>query len=396
MSTRAAPKSKKAPSTRPAARKDDRLVKLKGNQERWMAEMDSEREGTLTYPSYKPDGSVVVANLTESTSSFANQAGLACMPVNTVTSQELDCSSDLLVRNWCQLPNRVISTASKLSPPMYYDIDQPQLPLATRSCKTPHEPLLAGNQVNDRLACPICSQMINLPVLAIPCGHSFCRECLVTHIKNAQERFYAALCKCCNTPIQGHVPNLTLQQALNSLTYSEDQHSNSFLPQYLTSPNDDCPSKSNPISHNQVERSETASTIFLDFDQDPSDIALVYKTQYQQLDQRCRLIEEEASLLKNERIEKQTLLETTKAMIISHTIKVQETEALIEENQAKLKELCINLLSSKERAIQLDDALKSLTERELLATTAVNTISKRRDKVRIVFEGIQKSLNDEE
>ncbi|KAH9256717.1 hypothetical protein BASA81_005222 [Batrachochytrium salamandrivorans] len=322
MSTRAAPKSKKAPSTRPAARKDDRLVKLKGNQERWMAEMDSEREGTLTYPSYKPDGSVVVANLTESTSSFANQAGLACMPVNTVTSQELDCSSDLLVRNWCQLPNRVISTASKLSPPMYYDIDQPQLPLATRSCKTPHEPLLAGNQVNDRLACPICSQMINLPVLAIP--------------------------------------------------------------------------KSNPISHNQVERSETASTIFLDFDQDPSDIALVYKTQYQQLDQRCRLIEEEASLLKNERIEKQTLLETTKAMIISHTIKVQETEALIEENQAKLKELCINLLSSKERAIQLDDALKSLTERELLATTAVNTISKRRDKVRIVFEGIQKSLNDEE
>ncbi|KAJ1334666.1 hypothetical protein BSLG_007821 [Batrachochytrium salamandrivorans] len=289
MSTRAAPKSKKAPSTRPAARKDDRLVKLKGNQERWMAEMDSEREGTLTYPSYKPDGSVVVANLTESTSSFANQAGLACMPVNTVTSQELDCSSDLLVRNWCQLPNRVISTASKLSPPMYYDIDQPQLPLATRSCKTPHEPLLAGNQVNDRLACPICSQMINLPVLAIP-----------------------------------------------------------------------------------------------------------YKTQYQQLDQRCRLIEEEASLLKNERIEKQTLLETTKAMIISHTIKVQETEALIEENQAKLKELCINLLSSKERAIQLDDALKSLTERELLATTAVNTISKRRDKVRIVFEGIQKSLNDEE
>ncbi len=60
--------------------------------------------------------------------------------------------------------------------------------------------------------CPICEKPMLSPHLAIPCGHSFCQACLTSKLPK---------CGVCFNPVQGNVPNLALQQVLDSRRIAE-------------------------------------------------------------------------------------------------------------------------------------------------------------------------------
>ncbi|KAL2918439.1 hypothetical protein HK105_201840 [Polyrhizophydium stewartii] len=119
-----------------------------------------------------------------------------------------------------------------------------------------------------------------------------------------------------------------------------------------------------------------------------------YKTQYEQLKQRCALLEEESALLRRERSYKQNQLDAARETLSKSTSELAEVEGLIAHYQNKLKELHATIATSREQAAKLGDIVAKLDERETLASTTLDALVRRRDKVKVVFEGIQRSLID--
>nr|KAJ3420254.1 hypothetical protein HK105_005905 [Polyrhizophydium stewartii] len=123
-------------------------------------------------------------------------------------------------------------------------------------------------------------------------------------------------------------------------------------------------------------------------------LAIPYKTQYEQLKQRCALLEEESALLRRERSYKQNQLDAARETLSKSTSELAEVEGLIAHYQNKLKELHATIATSREQAAKLGDIVAKLDERETLASTTLDALVRRRDKVKVVFEGIQRSLID--
>ena len=87
-----------------------------------------------------------------------------------------------------------------------------------------------GPSQTQAITCPMCHQTMTNPQLAVPCGHSFCEACLKSKSKS---------CHVCCNPIQAFFPNVALQQVLA----------------------------------NKPALEQSVSSLSLDFDQDPRDLA---------------------------------------------------------------------------------------------------------------------------
>jgi hypothetical protein len=106
--------------------------------------------------------------------------------------------------------------------------------------------------------CRVCNMRIRQPMLLIPCGHSFCDQCIGSH------------CPQCSAEIQFKVKNLALEELI--------KNGSEHRP------------KSGMVS------------VQFDFDEDPNVVAMKYKTQMDQLNSRIQLLQGE-----KEKIEKVSL-----------------------------------------------------------------------------------------
>ncbi|KAJ8322924.1 hypothetical protein QVD99_007394 [Batrachochytrium dendrobatidis] len=378
--------SKKFTSPQKTTSKDDRLRQLESRKKLWMTEMTIEKSSASVQKNTSLYCSAIAASPEKNESRI--QATRTSTP--TIASKKTlvaENSSDLLVKNWCLLPS----------------ISQPILQNMPSVERTDSQPIETGHprenqSVIEEWACPICHQKMSMPVLAIPCGHSFCKNCINTYIDDSQKHQRPIACNCCGMKIQAHVPNLALRQILNATDTLTDQ----TLKQRTNSCKSDILSASSAKSNPQVFRpnsscsanQEVLSKFCPDFDQDPAQMVSIYEAQYQQLQQRCVLLEEEFALLEKNRTAKQASLESTREKIVSCTAESIEVENLIDKYTKRSKELQSTLTSCNENVLKLDVEVKHLMEREALAMTTLDAIAKRRDKVKVVFEGIQRSLQD--
>ena len=61
--------------------------------------------------------------------------------------------------------------------------------------------------LNDELSCPLCLDLLVRPTTLVPCGHSFCQECI----------FSGNNCPTCRASVRTHVPCLALAGTLETL-----------------------------------------------------------------------------------------------------------------------------------------------------------------------------------
>lgn len=69
-------------------------------------------------------------------------------------------------------------------------------------------------ELNDKLICPICHSLFNIPVTINPCQHTFCSECIRTSMRFSRQKIQRAVCPVCrvNTDEREIKPSPSIQK----------------------------------------------------------------------------------------------------------------------------------------------------------------------------------------
>ncbi|KAI8919785.1 hypothetical protein BC831DRAFT_479987 [Entophlyctis helioformis] len=440
---------RRQPETNATPSKGVRLEQLKSQQRRWMAEMSHDKQdgdGQSSPPSTASPSAAARSRLLphSSISSAAPAAGPSTRspvspsrPSASVSQQpgiqDATNSTSLLMANWCQLPR--LSTGRAATPPVSANPlyagsasdHRGTAPSHDRGLQEPASTVSAD-------MCPICRMRIQSPMLAIPCGHSFCQECIGARQQQQTQRQQTHDCPCCHTGVQCHVPNIALRQLLetsNGINRGDSEHgskhseSNGYQQQQqragspsgvtilrscsdgtrrvLTAavPGGASRGSSGGDSSSTImgKTIDTAASVYPhahslmpDFDQDPENLAAIYKSQHDQLEARCALLTEEHGSIMASLGAAQSQLQETASTLASSTQQVSELEALVSHYKAKLVDLHATIKSSREASVRLEESVMQLTTREAAAKSTLDVLTRRRDKVRLVYEGIQRSV----
>ena len=135
-----------------------------------------------------------------------------------------------------------------------------------------------------------------------------------------------------------------------------------------------------------------------DFDEDPQTVALKYKTQLDQLNARITLLEDEHSVIekvihvKKEKNQKSNQYQSISRVLEESMNEIRTIAEQIEKLQSRLHHL--NSICSKNEPLigQLESDLGNLTSKSDVIEETLSTLKSRRDKVALIWKGINSTL----
>ncbi|KAI8910341.1 hypothetical protein EDD86DRAFT_265941 [Gorgonomyces haynaldii] len=189
------------------------------------------------------------------------------------------------------------------------------------------------------LSCPICKSNMTKPHIVIPCGHSFCEACLEIHKAKTNQ------CHVCLNPMQGDFLNRALEQLLAQQRATTEQ--------------------------------KTVSQ---------------YKQQYDQLVNRCAILKDE---LESSKSESAAHLEQSTRIVRESTVEIKEIHQMILHYEKKMADLD-TLVTEHQQSIKKNSVLvEELSSREHLIKETLSTLTKRKEKVKIIWSGIESNVKNQ-
>ena len=244
--------------------------------------------------------------------------------------------------------------------------------------------------------CPICYEMMSspkhTPQLLFPCGHTFCVQCLTSHIDMGRK----STCPFCRSRIDSRATNVSLQQIIQSYLRRRTE----VMTSSPTSPSPQPPSAFSPgHAHNPHHRDHPTSSIQNESDACRSSIhpssssdAYAYDSRASQLAVRIRILE-------NEFDDNMTELESVRLRhdgvdkVMKHLARERERlTALMSSVQAELALVDTHASEQRQKMERVDLDARELEMRQELVRETIDSLRKEHEKLMLLAAGVQRGL----
>ncbi len=221
------------------------------------------------------------------------------------------------------------------------------------SVKSVVAPSSNDSQIDPLTLCRLCFETLKNPMMLIPCGHSFCKNCIDS--RNVTK------CPACLQTIQFQVINQILQQILEKKVST---HSLSSAP---------------------AAGMASGIDLNLDYDEDAELLLHKYKEQQDRLDARIELLSLEKSNLEKEEWDKNSKLDDAKKTFIEATGEMKDLAIKIESYRKRLHELDAIAKAKQPLIPQLEHDVGQLKSKGQLVQETLASLRLRREKVHKIY-----------
>ncbi|KAJ3312247.1 hypothetical protein HDV04_003290 [Boothiomyces sp. JEL0838] len=201
--------------------------------------------------------------------------------------------------------------------------------------------------------CKSCNNTMSVAILAIPCGHSFCDNCLLK-IQRGASNSSKMICPCCQKPVEHHVRNLALEEVLKK-------------------------------DKNVSKSPELVETNVLE---DPVQLAQKYQEQLDMIDKRLVNLEKETGEIEINVKDKLSKLEKSKSVIKKAEDGISKITANIEQLKNRLETLDGIVQENLPIQTAIEKSIQNYQSRMIDLSHEKSALTERKEKVYSVWKGL--------
>ncbi|KAL4477763.1 hypothetical protein ABPG72_018937 [Tetrahymena utriculariae] len=218
----------------------------------------------------------------------------------------------------------------------------------------------------ENCTCPICYELMvppnNSPILIFPCGHTFCKTCIIPKDKTKLNK-----CPFCRKPLQSYAVNIHLQNII--CAYTDNKHLLEKYKDEIEDINNSC------FDDSQQKKGKSSMAANMD---KINVEGQAFEQNYKLFSLRCQILEQEKDEILEQINKQQSSIQTHSAVIES----LQKQKFTVQQKLQKLQQellLVENFIDQNSKALQeSEDNLAKETEKlELLNQTLIPLQSER-------------------
>jgi len=231
------------------------------------------------------------------------------------------------------------------------------------------ECFLAGEL--EQATCPICYELMkapkNTPTLLFPCGHTFCIECLNSHIKLNSR----GTCPYCRVKIQNQAPNLQLQQLIDGFAGRKEE----------------IIKKVEKVTRDAAESADSTNSFSLrNVSLSDREQLEDYRREWRTVSMRYRIYTNEAKDCDAEIKEMESKLEATRIVRKHLHGELEDAFKRMQKLQEEIDFIESQLHQQKEKEKDLDADIMAKRKRMNLVNTTKDSLEMERAKIRLLVE----------